>query len=222
MNVHSRLLKSCTTAVLVSVLAVSQVTAQTTTMDFSGLGLNPYDAIPASYGSHANLSVTNLTRDAFGNGPVSACGRTSYVSYWNTGYSDLVDNAFACYNGGVGEFFFAPKNGFAVTLDYLDIGSWASTNGIGPSRQFDVRVYDSNWNSLFSATGTVTTTQRINFGTTSKTGLHLQWGTDYDVGVDNIKSTVRPQTTVPEPATLAFIVPGVLAAAIARRRQQRA
>lgn len=114
-------------------------------------------------------------------------------------------------------------NGLSVTLDYLDFGSWPSTNGVGPSRVYDFRVYDSNWSPLFAATGKVTTTQRINFATTSATGLYLQWGTDWDVGVDNITSTVGRTSTVPEPATLAFMVPGVLAAtAFARRRKQRA
>ena len=123
---HSRVLNSCKLAVLLSVVAVSQASAQTTTMDFSGLGLNLYDAIPANYGSHGNLSVTNRTRNAFGNGTVNACGNTTHVSYWSTGYSDLVDNVFPCYNGGVGEFFFAPLNGLSVTLDYLDLGSYAA------------------------------------------------------------------------------------------------
>ena len=118
---HSRVLNSvlnsCKLAVLLSVVAVSQASAQTRTMDFSGLGLNLYDAIPANYGSHGNLSVTNRTRNAFGNETASTCLSTTRVSYWSTGYSDLVDNVFACYNGGVGEFFFAPLNGLSVTLD---------------------------------------------------------------------------------------------------------
>ena len=226
MKLHSRALNAFATAGLLSLFAASQAQAQTTTMDFAGLGLSVYNAIPANYGSHGNLSVTNRTRGAFGNGPVNSCGNTTQVSYWTTGYSDLVDNVFACYNGGVGEFFFAPLNGQPVTLNYLDLGSYlAGPNGVGPSRPYDVRVYDTNWNSVFAATGTVTSTQRINFATTSATGLYLQWGTHWDVGVDNISTTVAgvPQSTVPEPATLAFMVPGLLAAAaFARRRKQRA
>jgi len=66
--------------------------------------------------------------------------------------------------------------GESVTLNYLDIGSYPSANGIGPSRPYDVRVYDTNWNSVFSTTGSLTSTQRINFATTSTTGLYLQWG----------------------------------------------
>ena len=218
---HSRVLNSvlnsCKLAVLLSVVAVSQASAQTRTMDFSGLGLNLYDAIPANYGSHGNLSVTNRTRNAFGNETASTCLSTTRVSYWSTGYSDLVDNVFACYNGGVGEFFFAPLNGLSVTLDYLDLGSH------GASLPYDVRVYDTNWNSVFAATGQVTSTQRINFATTSATGLYLQWGTSWDIGVDNITSTVGATSSVLEPATLAFLVPGLLAAAaLARRRIRRA
>jgi len=57
-----------------------------------------------------------------------------------------------------------------------------TANGVGPSRPYDVRLYDTNRNSVFSATGSVTSTQRINFATTSTTGLYLQWGTDWNVG----------------------------------------
>lgn len=223
MKMHSRMMNACATAVALSVFAVSQANAQTTTMDFSGLALNNFGAIPANYGSHGNLSVMGQTREAFGNAAVSPCGGTSQVSYWSTGYSDLVDNAFACFDGRVGEFFFAPLNGLAVTLNYLDIGSWPSNGVVGPLRTYDIRVYDTGWNSVFSATGSVTTTQRINFGTTSTTGLYLQWGTDWNVGVDNINTTVAGvSTTVPEPATLAFMLPGLLvAASFARRRKHR-
>lgn len=221
---HSRVLNSCKLAVLLSVVAVSQASAQITTMDFSGLGLGAGLAVPSNYGSHANLTVAGQTRNGFGNNTVSACGGTSHVKYWTTGYSNLSDVGYTCYDGGVGEFFFAPLSGLSVTLDYLDLGSYfANTNGLGPSRAYDVRVYDSNWSSLFAATGFVTTTKRINFATTSATGLYLQWGTDYNVGVDNITSTVGAVSTVPEPATLAFMVPGLLAAAaFARRRIRRA
>ena len=214
---HSRVLNSCKLVVLLSVVAASQASAQTRTMDFSNLNLNLYDAIPANYGSHGNLSVTNRTRSAFGNGIVNTCASTTKVSYWSTGYSNLVDNVFACYDGGVGEFFFVPLNGQSVTLDYLDLGNYAS------SLPYDIRVYDTNWNSVFATTGQVTSTQRINFATTSATGLYLQWGTSWNIGVDNITSTVRGTSTVPEPATLAFMVPGLLAAAaFARRRIRRA
>ncbi|MCA0374237.1 MAG: PEP-CTERM sorting domain-containing protein [Gemmatimonadetes bacterium] len=218
MRLLHRLLTASTLATAMSVLPVAAASAQTTTMDFSGLGPNSYDPIPYTYGSHANLAVTNRTRLGWGNSQSNTCNQ---VSYWQANYSSLVDVAFPCFSGGVGEFQFVPVVGQSVTLNAMNIGSYfAPANGIGPARAFDVRVYDLSWNPLFAQTGIVTSTQQITFNVTSAQGLYLQFGTDWNVGVDDISTTVASsQATVPEPATLALLVPAVAGVLLARRRR---
>src|SRR6185503_19674366 len=109
----------------------------------------------------------------------------SHVAYWNFGYSDLVDIAFPCFNGGVGEFFFQPLNGGTVTLNSLNLGSWLSNGITGPSRIYNVALYDVNFGLLSSYTGIVDNRVLLNIGVSSSTGIRLQFGTDWDVGIDN-------------------------------------
>lgn len=216
----SRLRAACTIAAALSLSPLASASAQTTTMDFTGLGPADYASVPASYGSHANLTVTNRVRNAFGNGPVNPC---SGVLFWSTGYSGLVGNAFPCTNGGVGEFQFVPVVGATVTLQSLDLGSYLAANGIGPTRSYDVRVYDLSWNPLFAQTGTVGATTPLAINVSSTSGLYLQFGTDWNVGVDNIVTTVTtPQSTVPEPTTFALLVPAAAGLAVMARRRRRA
>lgn len=224
MSLLSRLRTVSALAAAVALAPLAPASAQTTTMDFAGLGLGDFAAVPAGYGSHANLTVSNRTRTAFGNGPVSFCAAGSAVLFWNTGYSSLSGNVLPCLNGGVGEFQFVPLAGSTVTLQSLDLGSFlASVNGVGPTRNYDVRVYDLSWNPLFAQTGTVGATTPLAINVSSTSGLYLQFGTDWNVGVDNIVTTVTtPQSTVPEPTTFALLVPAAAGLAVVARRRRRA
>lgn len=220
-----RLSRFATVAMALVALPLAGASAQVTTMTFTGLGPNDYDPIPATYGSHANLSVTNRTRNAFGNGSLNTCGSaTSHVEYWRNNYSNLTDIAFACFDGGVGDFLFQPLNGNSVTLNSLQLGSYSSTNGIGPVRNYTLRLYDMSFNQIFSATGTVSSTVTLNPNVSSNTGFYLQWGTDWDVGIDNITTTVVPAQTsaVPEPSTYALMTVGLGAMGLLARRRRRA
>lgn len=202
--------------------AASTLGAQTTTMDFSVLQpFNNYDPAPQSFGDHANLDVTNRSRATFGNS-ASAC---PYVEMWGVGYSSLTSSAFSCGNGLVGELYFQPGAGKMVTLSSLYLGSYPSTNGVGPARAMTVMVYDAGWNQLFNFTGSITASQQITPNISSAQGLYLQWGTDWDTGVNLIQTTVDdvigtpPTTTAPEPATFVLVGAGLALTTIARRRR---
>lgn len=196
--------------------------AQTTTMDFSTLQpYSNYAPLPQSYGDHANLDVTSTTRTGFGNQAVSC----NYVDLWGTGYSALNAAAFACYNGGVGELYFQPGAGKTVTLSQLYLGSYASINGVGPSRAMQVTIFDAAWNTLFNFSGNITANQVLTPYVSSSSGLYLQWGTDWNTGVDLIETTVGdipvvpPTTTAPEPASFVLVASGLGIVALMRRRR---
>lgn len=215
------------TALTMLSCAATTLGAQTTTMDFSSLQpYNNYDPLPQTFGDHANLNVSNRTLTGFGNQPLASC---SGVGLWNPGYSALSGAAFACGNGGVGELFFQPGAGKNVTLASLYVGSYPSTNGVGPSRPMTVSVFDTGWNQLFTFSGNITVNQLITPNVTSASGLYLQWGTDWNTGVNLIETTVMdipggpvdpPITTAPEPASIVLMASGLGAVALMRRRRK--
>lgn len=211
-------------ALAVLTCAAGTLGAQTTTMDFSSLTpYNNYDPLPQTFGDHANLDVSNRTRSLFGNS-ATVCNN---VGLWNPGYSALAGAAFACGNGGVGELYFQPGAGKQVTLTSLYVGSYPSTNGVGPARAMTVLVFDNGWNQIFNFTGSITSNQLISPNVTSSQGLYLQWGTDWDTGVNLVTTTVSdvagpsgpPVTTAPEPASFVLVASGLGLVAMFRRRR---
>ena len=193
--------------------------SQTTTMDFSTIGGNNFDAISQSFGDNANLNVTNRTRSGFGNAAVSC----AYASLWNAGYSDLTAAAFSCNDGAVAEFFFQPLNGTTVFLNSLQFGSWDS-NGTccGPVRRWTYWIYDSDWTLLDNGGGALASTFTATSNASSSTGLYVQYGTDWNVGANNITTTVGDVTTTPEPASLALFGTGLIGLVGVRRIRRRA
>ncbi len=210
-----------TLGLAIACVCASTSVAQTTTMDFSSLKpYANYDPAPQTFGDHANLNVTGKTRTAFGNG-AQIC---DYIEMWNDGYSALSGAGFACQNGRVGELYFQPTAGHSVLLNSLFVGSYSSVNGVGPVRPMTVKVFDIAWNELFTFAGDITTSLQINPGVSSTQGLYLQWGTDYNTGVNLITTTVSNQTpppvVTPEPASFVLVGAGIGFIGMLRRRRQ--
>jgi PEP-CTERM motif len=207
-------------AALIAVALTPAVSsAQVTTIDFSTHPGPDYTPIAQTFGDHANLNVSNQTRVGFGN----AATLCTNVDKWNAGYSSLPAVAFACANGYVGELFFSPTAGNQVFLQSLQLGSYPSTNGAGPTRTANVQVFDTDWTSLYTFTGPVNSTVSISPNVGSTTGLYLQWGTDWDVGVNYITTNVTATevTATPEPASLVLFATGMGALALVRRKRRQ-
>ncbi|MBC8086288.1 MAG: PEP-CTERM sorting domain-containing protein, partial [Phycisphaerae bacterium] len=202
-----------------SVLAVKSASAQTTTMDFSSLQpFGNYDDLAQTFGDHANLNVSNQTRVGFGNA-TTLCGN---VDLWNAGYSNLPTAAFACTDGNVGEFSFLPGAGKQVTISSLRVGSYPSDGITGPARNFTLNIYNSSFASLYSYTGVITTSLTLNPNVTNGGLTYLQWGTDWNTGLNEITTDVTnirvqpPITAVPEPATIVLLSAGLAGLMLAK------
>ena len=134
-----------------------------------------------------------------------------YLSWWNTGYNDLTNVAFANNSTSVAEIALIPAAGFSVTLNSFDLGAYFLTTG---SSQWT--IYDSAYNPLASsgsisvgsgATTHYTTAPRL----TNSNRLILQWGPNaYNAGIDNFNFTTQPTSIVPEPSTMLFLATGLV------------
>lgn len=200
---------------------LSVASAQITTIDFAAHGGSNGGAIAQSFGDHGNLDVSYRTRSGFGNSQLQQCNQTSF---WGAGYSNLSAVTYACSNGLIGELFFQPLNGNTVFLQSLDIGSYSSTNGIGPIRSYDLGVFDTSWNLLYSTSGTVAATVNLTPNVSSASGLYLQWGADWNTGINNITTDVAGTVVAtPEPSSMILLATGFVGiVGFARRRRAAA
>ncbi len=222
--VHLRL--AATAVAIVASLSPLALSAQVATMDFSSIVHSNGALLPQTFGDRAGLNVSNTTLYNFGNAAAVPCAS---VSLFNAGYSDLTSAAYGCAYGTVGELSFTPAAGKQVTLESLRLGSWESTNGVGPLRSIDVRIYDASWTSVFNYVGTITSGFDLAPNITSSSTLYVQWGYDWNTGVNLVTTNIAdipglpPVSTVPEPSTIALLATGLGALLItAKRRQYRA
>ena len=219
-------------AAAVLALAAPAAGAQNFVLDFNGLGLSNGNLIPQTYGDQLGLvDVSIRGRAGWGNSafvPSAANGQ-----FWTTQYNDLVNIAYVGSQALVGEVVLDNlAAGQQVTINSADVGSWANA-----TTTVALRVYDFDWNLLFSSTGaTVGSTTHASFapGDAGLDGLYVQWARlnpagapieAYNTGIDNVDFTIGPITpgaVVPEPATIVLVAGGLVLTALGARRRRTA
>lgn len=191
-------------------------------MTFDNVSGN-YTDFDQTLGDIANLDVSNVTRTGFGNSAIAV----GNIDHWGADYSELQDIAFSAQNGGVAELSFAPSAGSEVLLSSFDFGNYFQ--GL-PTRNVTFRIYDISWNLVWElvVTGHTGSSVHVSPNIVLSDGGHFQWGNDWNVGIDNLAYSVRPDSQVgpspvPLPAGLPLLVSGLGAlGAIGWRRKQKA
>lgn len=200
---------------LISAMFLAQ-TSNAAVMTFDDV-VGDYAEFDDTLGDIANLDVTNRTRDGFGNSAVYE----EHIEHWQNSYSNLVDIAFASQDGKVGELQFNPTAGFTTHLTSFDFGNFS--NGSSP-RDALFRIYDSGWNLIWehavdAHTGASVT---VNMGIALTGTSYFQWGTDWNMGIDNFTYSVSDITApaVPLPAGLPLMLLGLGSIAALRGRKR--
>ncbi|WP_152052786.1 hypothetical protein [Tautonia marina] len=202
------LAKTLVLAVVVAILSPSAVRSETI-IDFDDLSLSNYGAIPDGYQSRAvgtaNIEVGYRTYHATDNSTID-----DHLLFWNTGYGDLSFVAIASENGRGAEILLTPDAGYAVTLSSFDL---AGFNQVDRVARF-VRIVDGNDNLLLDLGADLTilgagpshSTFQPNF--THAGPIKLQWGVNWNIGIDNIRFSQTRLTVIPEPSSMTIVLLG--------------
>lgn len=188
-----------------------------TTITFAGLNLGDYGIINPNLASNANAAGAGYEEGAGWTPDVAVTMSTvtdlgvqfePHILHWNTGYGDLTNVGFSASNGYYSRIRFDASNGQLVSLNSFDLAGYFQNN-LEAAR---IRVMDGNGNVLWNQDGTIVSGTGPSHSSyspsVSGSSLILEFGSNWNIGVDNINFTQQP---VPEPATMTALAVGALA-----------
>lgn len=223
MNRASTLLVGCT-ALLCS--GATRIGAQVV-LDFDALTLIDYAAVPTTYGDGLDPHIPDVQYRTFIVGTDVTIN--SFVEFWNSDYGDLSKVVYPEQNGYAAEITFVPAPGYGVRLLSFDMAGYSHVDRTNAT----LRILDAAGNVVLDFVATVGGgVQGDGIGPQHSTftpnlfvagALRLQWGDDWNIGVDNI-AFESVSLSVPEPAAVALLGGGLAclaAGALVRRRAAR-
>lgn len=203
-------------------LALAAAAGGQVVLNFDSLVLGNYDDIPATFGDGLDPNIPDIQYRTLQAG--TFVPTAANLDFWNNDYGDLTKVAFAVNNGDVAEIAFVPAAGYAVQLLSFDLAGYPNQD-----RSNTVfRLVDAGGGVLLDLaaggpvavqgdfTGPRHSTFTPNY--THSGVLRLQWGTDWDIGIDNIQFQAIP---VPEPGIGRLLLGGLLVAGAGRLLRRR-
>jgi hypothetical protein len=191
-------------------------------LNFQDLTLADYGDIPDHYGAtlDPNLADVSYRTFLFSSGATL----TTQLDFWNADYGDLTKVAFATSNGYTAEVSLTPAAGYGIKINSFDMAGWLNqdrTNTV-------MRLVDGSGNVLYdfasggavAIEGDFTGARHSSFAPNISSGgtVRLQWGDDWDIGLDNLNFEVVPLSAIPEPALAPLVLGCVALAGWLRRR----
>ncbi|GAB5559260.1 MAG: hypothetical protein SynsKO_09070 [Synoicihabitans sp.] len=177
-------------------------------LNFDDITFSNFDPLSADYGDGLDPQIPDIQYATLNAADFSVF--ENHVELWDGNYGDLTNVVYPSANGMVAQITFAPKEGYGVNLISFDMAGYSfadRTNSI-------MRILDGGGNVVldFAEDGPVaiegnsTGPPRSTFSPDiTLTGpLVLQWGTDWDVGLDNIQFQSVNFAAIPEPSTFAL------------------
>lgn len=204
-------------------LALAVVARAQVVITFQDLTLADYGAIPVNYGATLDPHLSTVSYRTFT--AATNTTLTNYLEFWNLTYGDLSKVAFASSNGYAAEISLVPAAGYGIRLLSFDMAGWPNQDRTNTL----MRLTDGSGNillnyaaaapvpiegDLFGARHSAFTPNLYTPGT-----LRIQWGNDWNIGIDNIRFEVVALSVVPEPSTWVLLSLG--AAAVAWRPRRR-
>jgi len=205
-------------------LAGASSLANAGTIDFDNLSLADWAVIPSNYGDHGAGGAGDARVGVSYSG---SSGVTNHLLFWNNDYGDLSKVAFTPTNGTLARISFTADPGWLISSVFFELAGWPNVDlpaqtivaGIGPvTGTFSPTTVQGDF---------ITAPPRhsgFGLGTPGASTAYIEWGTDWNIGIDNISFDVirDPAAPVPEPGSLALLATALgLAAAGQRRRAAR-
>lgn len=197
--------------------AALQARAQTF-INFDDLTFTNSDAVPVGYRSGAiNTPDILVSYRSFD----TTTDASSDLVMWNNDYGDLNKVAYANTNGLGAEITLTPTNGQEVNLASFDLAGYPGANQLADF----IRVVDGSNNVLWSASsltvagiGPSHSSYLPNISST--TPIRLQWGANWNIGIDNVQFSQSITSSAPEPTSMVLLgLGGALMLRAARRRR---
>jgi len=191
--------------------------AQAGVINFDDLGLPDGELIPANYADHG------LDGNGDSHVHVAYLGSIELVSFnrlgfWTTGYGNLLNVAFTPSQDTTARINFSADPGWLINSIAFDLAGYPGEDlpanvliGLGGTEQKNdgtlILGATDPFRSHFTLSGA------------GASSAFIQWGTDWNVGIDNIVFNVTSDKSVPEPGTLALLGLGLAGLGLTRRRK---
>lgn len=200
------------TVLIASGLAGS-ANAATVLVDYTGAGAANYDTVSQSYGDSAEADLSYRSLNGGNNWGEFATQSANFVSYWNDANYSGDQAIFAVSNGNKLELTISAASGLYIqSLDFL-LGSYPNVD-----RNIDFKIFNGAWDLIDEGTRIVDDALGATFAygfspLSDYSVIHIQFGDDWDVGVNSLQYTTAridaPPSSVPLPAALPLLISAI-------------